>query len=122
MTAAKKCLRAVAIIIAILGVIWLVENWSVLPGLLDLGFTIPVKEFVIFGLGFITCHVIGKLNSESKAVQVAKAEGSAQIEAAKAEMVEKKKRSTPVDKARARSRAKIADERAKEKAKAIAEV
>ena len=121
MTAAKKCLRAVAIIIAILGVIWLVENWSVLPGLLDLGFTIPVKEFVIFGLGFITCHVIGKLNSESKAVQVAKAEGSAQIEAAKADMIEQRKKATPVAKARARRRAKIADERAKEKAKAIAE-
>ena len=105
----KKSLRAVAIIIAILGVIWLVENWSVLPGLLDLGFTIPVKEFVIFGLGFITCHVIGKLNSESKAVQVAKAEGSAQIEAAKADMIEQRKKATPVAKARARRRAKIAD-------------
>ena len=109
---AKKCLRAVAIIIGLLGVIWLVENWSVLPGLLDLGFTIPVKEFVIFGLGFITCHVIGKLNSESKAVQVARAEGSAQIEAAKAEMVEKKKKATPVAKARARRKADIASARA----------
>ena len=108
----KKVLRTAGIIVAILSIIWLVENWSVLPGLLDLGFTIPVKEFVIFGLGFITCHVIGKLNSESKAVQVAKAEGSAQIEAAKADMIEQKKKATPVAKARARRKADIASARA----------
>lgn len=118
---AKKCLRAVAIILGILAIIWLVENWSVMPELLDIGFTIPLKEFAIFGLGFITCHVISKLNSESKAVQVARAEGSAQIEAAKADMVEQKKRSTPVDKARARSKADIANARAKAKAEAMSE-
>lgn len=108
----KKGLRAVAIIVAILGVIWLVENWSVMPELLDLGFKIPVKEFVIFGLGFLTCHIIGRLNSESHAVKAARAEGSAKIASAKADMVEQKKKATPVAKARARRKADIASARA----------
>lgn len=112
MSTTKKCLRAVAIIIGLLGVIWLVENWSVLPGLLDLGFTIPVKEFVIFGLGFITCHIIGRLNSEPAAVRAARANGTAQVESAKADMVEQKKKATPVAKARARRKADIASARA----------
>ena len=108
----KKGLRAVAIIVAILGVIWLVENWSVMPELLDLGFKIPVKEFVIFGVGFITRHILGVLNVENPAVQSAKAKGTANIESAKADMVEQKKKATPVAKARARRKADIASARA----------
>ncbi len=108
----KKVLRTAGIIVAILSIIWLVENWSVLPELLDLGFRIPVKEFMIFGLGFLTCHIIGRLNSEPHAVKAAKAEGTAKIASAKADMVEQKKKATPVAKARARRKADIASARA----------
>ena len=112
MSTTKKCLRAAAIIIVLLGVIWLVENWSVMPELLDLGFKIPVKEFIIFGLGFLACYIIGRLNSEAIAVKAAKAKGTAQVESAKADMIEQKKKATPVAKARARRKADIASARA----------
>lgn len=112
MSTTKKCLRAAAIIIVLLDAIWLVENWSVMPELLDLGFKIPVKEFIIFGLGFLACYIIGRLNSEAIAVKAAKAKGTAQVESAKADMIEQRKKATPVAKARARMKADIASARA----------
>ena len=108
----KKGLRTIAIILTILGLIWLVENWSVMPELLDLGFRIPVKEFVIFGLGFLTCHIIGRLNSEAIAVKAAKAKGTAQVGAGEADMIEQRKKATAGAKARARRKADIASARA----------
>lgn len=104
----KKGLRAVAIIIAMLAIIWLVENRSVMPGLLEIGFKIPVKEFVIFAAGFLACYVIGKLNAETAEVEAAKAKGRAKIESAKAEEIEKTKKASRVKVARARSKADVA--------------
>ena len=108
----KKSLRTVGIIVGILAIIWLVANWSVVSTLYTLGFHIPVKEFVIFGLGYVTCFITKKINEESHEVKAAKAKGTAQVESAKADMIERKKKASPVAKARARRKADIASARA----------
>lgn len=104
----KKSLRTVAIVVGILAIIWLVANWSVVSTLYTLGFHIPVKDFVIFGVGYITHFAIGKINAESLEVKAAKAKGTAQVESAKADMIEHKKKASPVKVARARKRADVA--------------
>ena len=108
----KKSLRTVGIIVGILAIIWLVANWSVVSTLYTLGFHIPVKEFVIFGLGYVTCFITKKINEESHEVKAAKAKGTAQVESAKADMIERKKKASPVKVARARKRADVASARA----------
>ena len=113
----KKSLRAVAIVFSILFIIWLEENWSVMPGLLTIGFKIPVKEFVVFAAGFLAQFAIGKLNAETARVEAAKAKGRARIESAKADEIEKRKASR-VRAAKARSKADVASARAEAKAEA----
>lgn len=117
MTTIRKNLRAVLMIISILAIIWLVENWSVMPGLLTLGFRIPVKEFVVFAAGFLAHLAIGKLNAETAKVEAAKAKGRARVESAKADEIEKRKASR-VRAAKARSKAEVEAARAEAKAEA----
>ena len=113
----RKSLRAVTIVLSILAIIWLVENWSIMPGLLTLGFKIPVKEFIVFAAGFLAHLAIGKLNAETAKVEAAKAKGRARIKSAKADEIEKKKASR-VKAAKARSKAEVEAARAEAKAEA----
>ena len=108
----KKSLRTVGIIVVILAIIWLVANWSVVSTLYTLGFHLPVKEFVIFGLGYVTCFITKKINEECHEGKAVKAKGTAQVESAKADMIEHKKKVSPVKVARARKRANVASARA----------
>ncbi len=110
----KKLFRSAAIVLAIFAILWLRKNWSVLPGLMDVGFHIPYENFIIFGIGYVTCIVSEKLNEDSPAVKAAKAKGKAKVKSAKADMVDKKKGATAVEKARARSVANIAAAKAAE--------
>ncbi len=103
-----KISRTLAIVFVLLSVIWLVENWAVLPGLLDVGFRIPVKAFLYVCVGDFIHYFTSKINAETKKIKKAKAEGDANIESAKADELEKDEKTSRVKVAKARKRAKVA--------------